>query len=82
MGLGGISIWQLLIVLVIVVLLFGTKRLGSIGTDLGTAIRGFRKSMQPDADAEETKDNERLGEQKRNREDIIEGEAQRNGEKH
>ena len=38
--------------------------------------------MQPDADTEETKDNERLGEQKRNREDIIEGEAQRNGEKH
>ena len=52
MGLGGISIWQLLIVLVIVVLLFGTKRLGSIGTDLGTAIRGFRKSMQPDTEAE------------------------------
>ena len=82
MGLGGISIWQLLIVLVIVVLLFGTKRLGSIGTDLGSAIRGFRKSMQPDVDAEETKDNERLGEQKRSKEDIIEGEAQRNGEKH
>jgi sec-independent protein translocase protein TatA len=81
MGLGGISIWQLLIVLVIVVLLFGTKRLGSIGTDLGTAIRGFRKSMQPDTEAE-TKDSERLGEQKRSKEDVIEGEAQRNGEKH
>ncbi|MBP8926157.1 MAG: twin-arginine translocase TatA/TatE family subunit [Pseudomonadales bacterium] len=81
MGLGGISIWQLLIVLVIVVLLFGTKRLGSIGTDLGTAIRGFRKSMQPDTEAE-TKDNERLSEQQRSKEDIIEGEAQRNGEKH
>ncbi len=81
MGLGGISIWQLLIVLVIVVLLFGTKRLGSIGTDLGTAIRGFRKSMQPDTEAE-TKDNERLSEQQRCKEDIIEGEAQRNGEKH
>ena len=46
MGLGGISIWQLLIVLAIVVLLFGTKRLRSLGSDLGGAVRGFRKSMQ------------------------------------
>lgn len=46
MGLGGISIWQLLIILVIVVLLFGTKRLSSLGSDLGSAIRGFRKAMQ------------------------------------
>lgn len=41
----GISIWQLLIVLGIVVLLFGTKKLRNIGTDLGGAIRGFKKSM-------------------------------------
>lgn len=40
---GGISIWQLLIILVIVVLLFGTKRLKGIGTDLGGAIKGFKK---------------------------------------
>lgn len=45
MGLGGISIWQLLIVLLIVVVLFGTKRLKSIGSDLGGAVKGFRKSM-------------------------------------
>lgn len=45
MGLGGISLWQLLIVLVIVVLLFGTKRLRSLGGDLGSAIRGFRAAM-------------------------------------
>ena len=50
MGLGGISIWQLLIVLLIVLLLFGTKRLRNIGSDLGGAIRGFRKGMN---DAEE-----------------------------
>ncbi|MFT6758652.1 MAG: sec-independent protein translocase protein TatA [Chitinophagales bacterium] len=48
MGLGGISIWQLLIVLAIVVLLFGTKRLGSIGSDLGAAIKGFKKSVKDD----------------------------------
>lgn len=45
MGLGGISIWQLLIILVIVVLIFGTKRLKSIGGDLGGAVKGFRKAM-------------------------------------
>lgn len=45
MGLGGISLWQLLIILLIVVLVFGTKRLRSIGSDLGGAVKGFRKSM-------------------------------------
>ena len=45
MGFGGISIWQLLIILAIVVLLFGTKRLKNIGTDLGSAIKGFKKSV-------------------------------------
>ncbi|KAA1175721.1 Sec-independent protein translocase subunit TatA [Marinobacter salinexigens] len=44
----GISIWQLLIVLGIVILLFGTKKLRNIGTDLGGAIRGFKKSMNED----------------------------------
>jgi sec-independent protein translocase protein TatA len=44
----GISIWQLLIVLGIVILLFGTKKLRNIGTDLGGAIRGFKKSMGDD----------------------------------
>lgn len=48
MGFGGISIWQLLIVLVIVMMLFGTKRLRNIGTDLGGAIKGFQKSMKPE----------------------------------
>ncbi len=44
----GISIWQLLIVLGIVILLFGTKKLRNIGSDLGGAIRGFKKSMNDD----------------------------------
>jgi sec-independent protein translocase protein TatA len=50
MGLGGISIWQLAIVLLIVVLIFGTKRLKSIGGDLGGAIKGFKKAMDTDED--------------------------------
>ncbi|PMH46060.1 preprotein translocase subunit SecA [Vibrio sp. 10N.286.49.B3] len=45
---GGISIWQLLIVAVIVVLLFGTKKLRGIGGDLGSAVKGFKKAMSED----------------------------------
>lgn len=41
----GISVWQLLIILLIVVMLFGTKRLRGLGSDLGSAISGFRKSV-------------------------------------
>ena len=52
MGLGGISIWQLLIILAIVIMLFGTKRLRTLGSDLGSAVKGFKKSMQDDNGAE------------------------------
>ena len=45
MGLGGISIWQLLIILVIILLIFGTKKLRNIGSDLGGAVKGFKDSM-------------------------------------
>ncbi|MNG86198.1 Sec-independent protein translocase protein TatA [compost metagenome] len=48
---GGIGIWQLVIVLLIVFLLFGTKRLKGLGSDVGEAIQGFRKSMGGDSDA-------------------------------
>lgn len=59
MGLGGISLWQLLIVLLIVVVIFGTKRLRSIGTDLGGAVKGFRKAMT-DSETAEEEDHRRL----------------------
>lgn len=45
---GGIGIWQLLIVLVLVFMLFGTKRLRTLGADLGETIKGFRSSMGHD----------------------------------
>ena len=45
MGLSNIGMSELLIILVIVMLLFGTKRLKTLGSDLGTAIRGFRRAM-------------------------------------
>ncbi len=51
MGFGGISIWQLLIVLAIVVLLFGTKKLRNMGGDLGSAIKSFKSAVK---DGEET----------------------------
>ena len=68
MGIGGISIWQLLIILAIVIMLFGTKRLRTLGSDLGSAVKGFRsavneadqtneqisQSKQEDADFENT----------------------------
>jgi sec-independent protein translocase protein TatA len=48
---GGLSIWHWIIVLVVVILVFGTKKLPSLGQDLGKAIRGFKKSMSDDEDA-------------------------------
>lgn len=45
---GGFSLWHWLIVLVIVVLVFGTKRLKNVGQDLGEAVRGFKKGMEGD----------------------------------
>ncbi|WP_417356875.1 Sec-independent protein translocase subunit TatA [Gallaecimonas pentaromativorans] len=49
---GNISIWQLLIVCAIVVLLFGTKKLRNIGSDLGSAFKGFKKAMKDDEEEE------------------------------
>ena len=45
MGLGGIGIWQLLILLVIIMMVFGTKKLRNLGSDLGGAIKGFKSAM-------------------------------------
>ncbi len=53
MGFGGISIWQLLIVLVIVLLLFGTKKLRGLGGDLGGAVKGFKKALEDDKNESE-----------------------------
>ena len=61
MGLGGISLWQLLIVLLIVVLVFGTKRLKTLGGDLGGALKSFRSAMESDEEPDgESAENPRL----------------------
>ena len=75
MGLGGISIWQLLIILAIVIMLFGTKRLRNIGSDLGSAVKGFRKSMQEEPEAKDTKAVEETA-----GESVTPTEAERTGE--
>ena len=73
MGIGGISIWQLLIILLIVVLLFGTKRLKNIGSDLGNAVKGFKSAMSDSGKEEEQK--EKLEQHEEG--NVIEGEATR-----
>ena len=45
---GSFSIWHWLIVLVVVVLIFGTKKLGNIGKDVGSAVKGFKDGMKTD----------------------------------
>ncbi len=56
MGISGISIWQLLIILAIVVMLFGTKRLKTLGSDLGSMIKGFKNSMNGDETTKKEED--------------------------
>jgi sec-independent protein translocase protein TatA len=46
---GSLSIWHWLIVLVVVLLIFGTKKLRNIGSDLGGAVKGFKEGMKEDA---------------------------------
>jgi sec-independent protein translocase protein TatA len=68
---GGISIWQLLIVLAIVLLLFGTKKLRNLGGDLGGAVRGFKKAMKD----EEAKPETTAHLEKQDEGDVVEGEV-------
>ncbi|KKO44561.1 prohead protease [Arsukibacterium ikkense] len=68
MGVGGFSIWQLLIVLAIIVLLFGTKKLRGIGTDLGSAIKGFRSSIKDEEPQDDDKP-EQLADSQRSQND-------------
>ena len=77
MGFGGISIWQLLIILVIVLLLFGTKRLRNLGGDLGNAVKGFKKAMGD----EEKKSDEEPQKLEKADDKVIEGEATREKDK-
>lgn len=63
MGLGGISPWQLLIILAIVIVIFGTSRLKTLGGDLGGALRSFRKAMDSDESKNEDTESKQLGDE-------------------
>lgn len=47
---GSFSVWHWLIVLVVVILVFGTKKLGNIGSDVGKAVKGFKDGIKGDED--------------------------------
>ncbi|GAA5444538.1 sec-independent protein translocase protein TatA [Microbulbifer sp. NBRC 101763] len=57
MGISGISLWQILIVLVLAVLLFGSGKIRRLGEDLGGAISGFRRSLQGNREGSASTDN-------------------------
>jgi sec-independent protein translocase protein TatA len=69
----GFSIWQLLIVLAIIVLLFGTKKLKNIGGDLGGAVKGFKNAVN-EGESEKQSSIEKKEEGKEEGE-VIEGES-------
>ncbi|EPJ44248.1 MAG: twin-arginine translocase subunit, sec-independent protein export [Osedax symbiont Rs1] len=71
MGFGGVSLWQLAIVLGIVILLFGTKKLRNIGGDLGSAVKGFKKAMSDGVLSEDKKGSEKALEDKKDA-DFVE----------
>ena len=53
---GSLSIWHWLIVLLVVVLIFGTKKLRNIGEDLGGAVRGFKEGMKSEEEKQKPQD--------------------------
>lgn len=68
---GSLSIWHWLIVLLVVVLIFGTKKLKNIGSDLGGAVKGFKEGMASDTDEPARKIKEQIKEEGQ----TIEGEV-------
>ncbi len=73
MGFGGISIWSLLLILAIVILLFGTKKLRNVGADLGGAIKSFKKSVKDEGATNSAKD--------KNDGQVIEGKVSKENDK-
>ena len=64
----GFGVTELIIILVIVLVLFGAKRLKNVGSDLGSAVKGFKTAIKD----EETKPNDKI---EKSESDIIEGEV-------
>lgn len=81
--LGGISIWQLLIVLGIIILIFGTKKLRNLGGDLGGAVKGFKEAVNNPGGDDKDKDDSNQNNQaktsieKKESDQVIEGTAEK-----
>ena len=73
MGFGGIGPGSLILILIIVILLFGTKRLRSMGSDLGSALRNFKKSVKEGQSDEEGTEQDKIDNQAQK--SVIEGEV-------
>lgn len=74
----GISVWQLLIILAIVLVLFGAKRLRNLGGDLGTAVKGFKNAVK---EGDENSGNKEQLEDQAGEDRTIEGESTREKDK-
>ncbi len=74
---GSFSIWHWLIVLLVVVLIFGTKKLKNIGTDLGSAVKGFKEGVKSgnDPPAEPAPTSQQVTQQQRNDANTVDVEA-------
>ena len=55
MGIGGISFWQILIILVVILILFGGKKIRTMGFDLGEGLKGFKKAIKDEDKSSESK---------------------------
>ena len=55
MGRGGISFWQILIILVVILILFGGKKIRTMGSDLGEGLKGFKKAIKDEDKSSESK---------------------------
>ena len=75
MGFGGIGPGSLILILIIVILLFGTKRLRSMGSDLGSALRNFKKSVKEGQSEEEEEGAEQNKVDSQAQKSVIEGEV-------
>lgn len=69
---GGISVWQLVIVLAIIILIFGTKKLKSLGTDLGSAVKGFKEAVDKDDKTDKSEENKTASQHK-----VLDAEAKK-----
>ena len=54
MGIGGISFWQILIILVVILILFGGKKIRTMGSDLGEGLKGFKNAIKDDGSTKDT----------------------------